>query len=309
MAGSWLHPFTEFVQFVMGSGADWTPGLGAYVRYCSAFVVRYFLVTGFLYWLFCIAFRERWRAYRIQPKFPAATDLWHDARWAVAHIATNGLSTLLVYYLLRSGQTRMYFDIGDFGWGYLVLTGVLMVVGYDTWNYWQHRVLHTPWWFERIHHIHHRSENPTSLTTFAQHPVETLLGNSYYVLLIMVVPLHPAAVMVASAYMFATGVNGHLGYELYPSGFTRHPFFGWINTSTHHNLHHSTAGCNYSSWFNWWDRLMGTNHPAYDEAFEAVKSRVAASSAFVPATMAGSRVLPSPYPDQVKVAIQLPPGD
>jgi sterol desaturase/sphingolipid hydroxylase (fatty acid hydroxylase superfamily) len=27
-------------------------------------------------------------------------------------------------------------------------------------------------------------------------------------------------------------------------------------------MHHSHVGCNYGTWLNLWDRLMGTTHPA-----------------------------------------------
>ena len=55
-------------------------------------------------------------------------------------------------------------------------------------------------------------------------------------------------------------VLGHLGFELYPKGFTTHWLGKWNNTSTHHNMHHKYYNCNYGLYFNIWDRIMGTNH-------------------------------------------------
>ena len=48
-----------------------------------------------------------------------------------------------------------------------------------------------------------------------------------------------------------------------------------MNTSTHHNIHHSDVRWNYGKCCNGWDTLMGTNHPAYAERFDLVKARVA----------------------------------
>jgi len=87
------------------------------------------------------------------------------------------------------------------------------------------------------------------------------------------VPIHPVALGLAGLYMFIIGINAHAGYEFYPRGFTRHWLLGWINTSTHHNMHHRYVGCNYGNWFNFWDSLMGTNHPAYHDTFDAVPRR------------------------------------
>jgi sterol desaturase/sphingolipid hydroxylase (fatty acid hydroxylase superfamily) len=84
------------------------------------------------------------------------------------------------------------------------------------------------------------------------------------------VPAHPLAVAAAGAYMYLVAFGGHLGVELFPRGFTSHPLLGWINTSTHHNMHHSEIGCNYSVCFNLWDWVMRTNHPRYHARFDAV---------------------------------------
>ncbi len=73
--------------------------------------------------------------------------------------------------------------------------------------------------------------------------------------------------------MTAMNVLGHLGFELYPSGSTKHWLGRWNNTSTHHNMHHKYTRCNYGLYFNWWDTLMGTNHARYEEQFEQVAGR------------------------------------
>jgi sterol desaturase/sphingolipid hydroxylase (fatty acid hydroxylase superfamily) len=41
------------------------------------------------------------------------------------------------------------------------------------------------------------------------------------------------------------------------------PWLDWLTTTTHHDLHHADARYNYASWFTWWDRWMGTEHPEY----------------------------------------------
>ena len=44
----------------------------------------------------------------------------------------------------------------------------------------------------------------------------------------------------------------------------RHPLLRWAATVTHHDLHHADARGNYALYFTWWDRWLGTLHPAYD---------------------------------------------
>jgi Delta7-sterol 5-desaturase len=73
--------------------------------------------------------------------------------------------------------------------------------------------------------------------------------------------------------MMMYNVYGHLGYELYPKGFSSGRLGKWINTSVNHNMHHQTIQGNYGLYFLWWDRWMGTLNSSYNETFEAVKSR------------------------------------
>ncbi len=73
--------------------------------------------------------------------------------------------------------------------------------------------------------------------------------------------------------MIIYNVYGHLGWELYPKGFSKHWLGKWINTSVNHNMHHQYFKGNYGLYFLFWDRLMGTIRPDYEERFEAVKNR------------------------------------
>jgi len=60
-------------------------------------------------------------------------------------------------------------------------------------------------------------------------------------------------------------VMGPAGVGLMPRALADSPWFGWINATTHHDLHHSSFHYNYGLYFTWWDRMMGTEHPAYRE--------------------------------------------
>jgi len=253
------------------------PSLYAWASYCAGFCLRYFGLAGGLYWLLHVRFRHRSAAYRIQQTFPRAGDVRREIFWSMTNTASTGLSTMLIYALVRDGRTQMYFAVDDRGWVYFLLSAALAVLGYDTWNYWQHRLLHTPWWFRHVHGVHHRSGNPTAFSAFALHPVETLMGNAFFVLFVVVVPIHPAALALGGAYLFGYGTLLHLGYEFFPRWVARHPVLGLFNNATYHNLHHTGVGANFGGWFIWWDRLLGTGDPAYPAAFDAVAARRAAA--------------------------------
>ncbi len=85
-------------------------------------------------------------------------------------------------------------------------------------------------------------------------------------------PVHLLAIVIFLMLMTVMNVIGHLGYELYPKNFLGNPLLKWNNTSTHHNMHHRLVNCNYGLYFNFWDKLMGTNHPDYQKSFEDVNA-------------------------------------
>lgn len=252
---------------------DFEPTLYAYLSYYAGFCCRYFLLAGGLYWLLHVRFRERWAGYHIQQEYPGRAEVRHEILWSLANTACTGLSTVYLYHLIHAGRTSMYFDLAEHGWPWAVVSAVLCVVGYDTYNYWQHRLLHTRFLFNHVHWVHHRVGNPTAFATFAAHPVETFLGNAYFVLFVVYVPIHPLALAAAGAYLFVHGVVCHLGFEFFPVWMARHPLFGWLNNATYHNIHHSRVGCNFGGWFTYWDRLMGTGDPSYESAFSRVVAR------------------------------------
>jgi sterol desaturase/sphingolipid hydroxylase (fatty acid hydroxylase superfamily) len=82
--------------------------------------------------------------------------------------------------------------------------------------------------------------------------------------------LFPIGALVYSIVELFHTVYAHAGYELYPSGFTKHWLGKHIITSTHHNMHHERVGGNYGLYFMWWDWAMKTEFPDYHERFESL---------------------------------------
>jgi len=247
--------------------------VGVYLWYYLGSCLRYFAVAGAMYGIFHLWFRREWLAHRIQASFPARGDVAHEIRSSMWAMACSGLASIIFFGLIQRGSTQMYFDVAQHGWGYFAFSILLGIVGYDAWFYWQHRLLHTPWWFRRAHQVHHHATNPTPFANFAHHWIEISLGNAFFIGFVLVVPMHPVAYGLVSMFIFGWGMVAHLGYELYPAWFAQSRAFGWINSATHHNMHHSHVGCNYGMFFNFWDRAMATNHPEYRATFDAVKTR------------------------------------
>ncbi|NJM25363.1 MAG: sterol desaturase family protein [Bacteroidia bacterium] len=92
-------------------------------------------------------------------------------------------------------------------------------------------------------------------------------------LMVLTIPMHTSVIGLFGLYMIIMNVVGHLGFELLPSRFIQHPVLRWFNTSTHHNMHHHYGRSNYGLYFNFWDRLFGTNHERYEQEFARTHER------------------------------------
>ena len=186
---------------------------------------------------------------------------------------------VLLLYLEHKGYTQLYFKVDQYGWPWIFISLAVVLFVDDAFFYWTHRAMHHPRLYKFFHKVHHESTDPSPLTAFAFHPSEAIIENAMNVVLPFIFPLHFGVVIVWQVFSMLNNVMGHLGYELYPAGWTKTPFLRYKTASVHHNMHHQVSNHNYGLYFNIWDRLMGTNHPDYDRYFEQVKARSQASKA------------------------------
>lgn len=261
------------MQSILENFANQYGILPTWVLLSLSIFLRYLLPAGLAYTVFYIwKRRDLWRM-KIQQKLPKDADLRRELGHSLMTAGIFAAMAFGVFFLRKAGYGHMYFDISEQGWLYFFFSITAAILLHDTYFYWMHRLMHHPLLFKILHRVHHQSYNPTPFTSFSFHPLEAIVEFGIVPFFAILIPMHPAALFVVTAWSMVFNVLGHTGYEISPSGFTRHWFFKWINTPTHHNMHHSRSNSNYSLYFNFWDRVMGTNHPEYDEYFEKIKSR------------------------------------
>lgn len=241
----------------------------------AVLTARYVLVVGPLYLVCWKLLRTRLQPRRIQRVFPPRRRLVGEFWWSLSTFAIFAAIGVGLFYCNRMGWTRMYTRIDEHGWGYWLLSVVLMILAHDAYFYWTHRFMHLKAVFRYFHRVHHLSFNPSPWAAFSFHPLEAVVEAGIAVVIAFTIPFHPSALFVFLMFMTIMNALGHLGYELYPRGFTRHPVGQWFNTSVHHNMHHHLVHCNYGLYFNWWDRWMGTNHATYHQTYDTVTGRAA----------------------------------
>lgn len=244
-----------------------------YLFVSSLTLARYFIFAGIAYFIFWVWKQRTWHHRRIQSKFPEKKRIRSEIFWScISLLIIAGVGTS-IFTLKQSGYTLIYDDIALYGWPYFGLSIVIVMLLHDTYFYWTHRLLHWQPLYRSIHIRHHKSTNPSPFAAFSFHPIEAFIQIGLFPFLAFLLPLHIYAIFITVILITLINIMGHLGYEIYPKGFTRNKFGGVFNASTHHNMHHQYFHCNYGFIFSHWDRLMNTMHQQYHDRFDEIKNR------------------------------------
>ncbi|WP_425616127.1 sterol desaturase family protein [Anatilimnocola sp. NA78] len=235
-------------------------------------------MAGFA-WVTLHLLLHRWLAGRkISNKPTTRTQLGWELLCSLRSLAVYGLVGGFMTFSVMSKWTPMYFRIEKFGWAYFFLSIALTILIHDTYFYWTHRLMHHPRLFKRMHGTHHYSTNPSPWAAYSFSTWEAFVQAGIAPLVIFTLPIHPLAFSTFMIWQIGFNVLGHCGYELYPRWFVRSPLGYLFNTTTHHAQHHETNRANFGLYFNFWDRVMGTNHAHYPDRFAETTSQAPTST-------------------------------
>ena len=209
--------------------------------------LAYGFFAGVLSGTFYVLFRRATWSRKIVPRFPTRKQLSWEVLYSLRSTVVFGAVGLVVVYAGYSGWTRLYLQVDRYGRGWFVGSIVIAVVVHDAYFYWTHRLMHHSRLFRVFHRTHHLSHNPSPWAAYCFSVSEAVVQAGIGPLLVFVIPMHPVAFSV---------------------------FITWsgrfLNTPTHHTMHHENFRANFGLYFNIWDRLMGTNDPEYSHRFEQV---------------------------------------
>lgn len=195
-----------------------------------------------------------------------------DTNRVIKDILQSSISLAWISFFLAIGDCIQYNGNGlepfapSLYSNFLSFTASLLL--FDTWFYWFHRLLHTKLFYRKIHHWHHLSRPPTVWANNSDTFLDTFFLQSYWIFIHFFIPISIPVVMCHKLFDQISGMLGHSGYEyVYKSQF---PFL----RVSHHDQHHQYFNYNFATHFIFWDRLMGTLHPSYDnEIYQTLSSK------------------------------------
>jgi Delta7-sterol 5-desaturase len=253
----------------MTSGSISVELLAILGKYSWEVAYRYFGFSLLAFALIWWAASRRSPGSRPMPQAVKRRQLVREFFYSLSTIVICAAIAPVVLVLGFGRNLNFYGEIGEYGWLYFFFSILLMMFVRDTLFYWEHRFMHLPKLFRHAHRIHHQSLQTTPLSGFSVHPWEGLFAAALpYALILFLIPKHPLAYLVFVYMDAAVAVLTHMGYEIFPKGFSRHWLGRWIGTPTAHQIHHTNPRRNYALYFLFWDRWMGTLDENYDKCFD-----------------------------------------
>ncbi len=227
--------------------------------YAAVYAINVFLyfATGWV----LVQIQNRHPERRIQQNRRGEKRMWTEIRQSVLSLLVTAGCLALGLFSQYKGWT--FVAPLELSWWSVPLMFVISILAYDAWFYWAHRLMHTKHLY-RVHAEHHRSVAPTVWSTYNDSLVDAFVMQSYYFWAMFILPIPLEVLAAHRLWDHFNGTIGHSGFEFWASPTTRRP--SPMVCVTFHDQHHSRFRYNFANFFSFWDRLMGTIDPKYDEA-------------------------------------------
>ncbi|MBW4656439.1 MAG: sterol desaturase family protein [Kaiparowitsia implicata GSE-PSE-MK54-09C] len=236
------------------------------IAFFGIILLRYFLVAGGTYLVFYSPLSQSF----VDQKELCRPPTWRAIRRDInLSILSTGVFALASSFILSGyGEhiTRLYSDPYQYGLWYLGVSYGVVLVLQDTYIYFTHRLFHHPALFRWLHQGHHRSRHPTPWTSFAFDPQEAIVQSIFLVGIVFILPLHFITMIAILTTMTVWAVITHLGLDRLPTLFPHHWLGRWVIGPAHHSIHHINYTKHYGLYFTFWDKILGTQDPGYEQA-------------------------------------------
>jgi len=253
--------------------ADPLTFLGATVFLFVVIMGRYLLVSWLTHAIFYHWAPKRWEARKLGKRAYNRAQFRREIRWSAITTLIFSLAGAGTLVLWQEGYTQVYTAAHAWPLWWMPVSLAIAMFLHETAYYFLHRWMHRPRVYRIVHQVHHESSIPSAFTAFAFHPLEGAMQALIFPIILVVVPMHVVVLVIYLLLMTVSALINHLDIEVYPANFHRHALGKWLIGATHHSMHHKQHRYHFGLFFTFWDRWLGTEHPHFDERFEAATTK------------------------------------
>jgi hypothetical protein len=107
----------------------------------------------------------------------------------------------------------MYNNVAQFGWVWIIASFFIQLFVTETWFYWVHRLMHTPWLYAHIHKAHHIFNPSFAASASSFHPADVLCLTLGGFVTPLILPLHRGLHSVFLLSNLVSGALRHLQFS------------------------------------------------------------------------------------------------
>jgi sterol desaturase/sphingolipid hydroxylase (fatty acid hydroxylase superfamily) len=133
--------------------------------------------------------------------------------------------------------------------------------------YQSHKLLHTNYFYNKVHKVHHEYVEAVSLGALYAHSIEFIFGNllpSAIAPMILGKNMHFITYIIYMVMVLHETHDGHSGYNF---SWSPHRLMPMTFDAEFHIFHHLKFKGNYANYFSIWDKAFGTVNKAYLEFY------------------------------------------
>ncbi|MFT6746368.1 MAG: lathosterol oxidase [Glaciecola sp.] len=214
------------------------------------FFILYFLL-GPLFKMACEQLEKRQLLYRITERKLRENQTRFEILHSLKSIVVFGFSIVPIIYLFRNN----YVEVLPSSCLNICL-GVLLLTSWNEIHFYiSHKVLHLPYFMNKIHYIHHYSTVPTVYSVYSFHWIEALILSTVPLTIILFIPIPMLSMFIYPLISILLNFAGHCNFRIGNGNGHSLLLFG-----SRHNRHHVKGYKNYGFVLDIFDKLFSNRN-------------------------------------------------
>jgi sterol desaturase/sphingolipid hydroxylase (fatty acid hydroxylase superfamily) len=192
---------------------------------------------------------------QIVPTYSPNKNISFEISHSLHSIFVFGFSGIALVYLVRTGRIALLPDTFA-----NVILGIFFLTAWNELYFFTiHRLMHLPFFYRRVHKIHHQSKIPTVYSVFSFHWFEALLLSGVPLTICPFFAFSPLAIFLYPLSSILLNFAGHCNYR-----FGKGTGASWQLFGTRHSQHHFRNTQNYGFATHFFDWLLSSNKKSHD---------------------------------------------